>query len=263
MLRPDISLFFFNPITKQKIELLPVDIFFTAMCFTSPPTSSDCQVLGLSNYQRMIGIIRRGLVTWKWGDYGNTLFSLSTHSPVFYKSSFYFLDNAGNVGVCHSGEPSWTIHRTKLFKKGSHEEVARQSFLLEVDGKLLGVFNPDDQMIMIKWLDIENWEWREVENLEDKMLYVSHSASFAQCDATTKGMGNRVYFPKFYDGVGVFYSLDTGKYHSVASNFSSTTSYGLKEVIEFGTWIKPNFDVLPEEELEEEELCIDSHLIIT
>ncbi|CAI9116322.1 OLC1v1017435C1 [Oldenlandia corymbosa var. corymbosa] len=252
---PNLDVLFYNPITKQKIELPRSNLAFTAMCFTSPPTSPDCQVFAIAKTRNEVNIIRHGEQSWQLHYFGilKRKFYFSTHNPVFHNGSFYCLDESGDVGVFHpevdddDESKKFTIHYTSFKKTGWRQlrkGKIRQSFLLENDGKLFGIFNRIDNGINIMWLDTESWKWLAVHDLPNKSLFVSHSESFA-----IKGIGNRVYFPKFHDKVGVYYSLDRLKYYSVAGNFSSTSSYELDEVIEFGVWIRPNFDLVHESQL--------------
>ncbi|CAI9102185.1 OLC1v1000411C1 [Oldenlandia corymbosa var. corymbosa] len=255
MSRPNLDLFFYNPVTTQKVLLPRSDIAFTAMCFSSPPTSLECQVFGIAN-DDCIGIIRRGEKTWRIHAVKG-LFAMSTHNPVFYNGAYYCLDRKnGDIGVCCPDESAvhkiFKIRQTHLFKterKGRRQiiKAIRQSFLLEDDGKLYGIFNRHDDGITVQCLNLKSWRWQPVLDFPNKSLFVSHSASFVF--PTTKHVANRVYFPKFHDEVGIFYSLNTMKYHSVAGSFSSKTSYELEEIMEFGTWIKPNFNRVPEAEL--------------
>ncbi|CAI9114716.1 OLC1v1015498C1 [Oldenlandia corymbosa var. corymbosa] len=258
MSRPNLSLFFYNPITRQNIELPHSSTVFTAMCFTSPPTCPDCQVFGIS-YELEMGVIRRGEKSWEVQDHmmANGMLKVSTHSPLYYNGAFYCLDLDGNVAVYHPLDDEQTrfkLHYTNLFKRvegmqQEEREGIQQSFLLEDNGKLLGVFNRCDRGITVQCLDLASWEWRPVLDLANKCLFVSHSASFVMSDPTTKGIGNRVYLPKFYNRVGVFYCLDAMKYFSITRNFCSKTSYDLDDGGEYAAWIKPNYDVVPEAQL--------------
>ncbi|XP_027148049.1 F-box/kelch-repeat protein At1g57790-like [Coffea eugenioides] len=249
MSRFDLSLFFFNPFTKQKIELPPSGTAFRAMCFTTPPTSPDCIVFGLSTFSDDyvdIGTIERGKTDWHLEEYKNeTRFRPSTHTPVFHKGSFYCIDLAGKVGIFYpnNSENKWTV-LTRLTKRRC-ERVIRQNFLVAVDGELLAVLNHDNRKVMVERLDRTNGQWKPVQDL-GKILYVSHGACFAE-DAKIKNVV--VYFPKFRDNIGAFYSTNTGKYHSVVGDFSTKTSYDLDEITEFGTWIMPNLDIVLEEQL--------------
>ncbi|KAL7090871.1 hypothetical protein ACP275_12G069000 [Erythranthe tilingii] len=91
-------LFFFNPLTRQKFQLPPTKEPFDSVCFTSPPTCSDCFVFGIfgsSNlYEIEYGIIRFGDEEWKieWDDCESREFLYANCPPVFHNGMYYCLD---------------------------------------------------------------------------------------------------------------------------------------------------------------------------
>ncbi|CAK9157696.1 unnamed protein product [Ilex paraguariensis] len=66
MCQGDETVFFFNPFSKEKIKLpdIPICYAFTTMCFSTPPTSLDCQVFGIES----IGYDTVSIGTFKVGD---------------------------------------------------------------------------------------------------------------------------------------------------------------------------------------------------
>ncbi|KAF5945481.1 hypothetical protein HYC85_015709 [Camellia sinensis] len=85
-------------------------------------------------------------------------------------------------------------------------------------------------------------EWQDVQSLGNKMLFLSHGASLL-VEAVKEGMANKIYFPNFHGENGVFYSLDTGKYHSIVGNYSSTTPFNfVEQVSSTCTWIEAIYD---------------------
>jgi hypothetical protein len=80
--------------------------------------------------------------------------------------------------------------------------------------------------------------WIRVESLGNYMLYVSCSSSFS-VKAKTPGMENKIYFPRFCGESMVFYSLETGKYHSIESK-DVVDFYSSREKMYCG-WIEPRW----------------------
>lgn len=78
--------------------------------------------------------------------------------------------------------------------------------------------------------------WELVDNLGDKVLFVSRTTSFA-ATAPRRSMANMIYFPKIDgDNNVVFCFLDTRRYHSCSGDYSSNNSYGFMD-LNFATWI--------------------------
>ncbi|KAJ4972528.1 hypothetical protein NE237_005702 [Protea cynaroides] len=202
------SMFLFNPFTKARIELpdFPHDGGFDAFCFTSTPTSSDCIVFGIhsDSYKVKIFITHVGEESWnvyhlknkkRWRVFNciNMSVSLSSISfypsqsnPVFYGGLFYCLDEQGKLGYFDPERGRW---------------IYDQNFLVECDGNLLAVL---DQPKMI---------WKNVKSLGDWMLFLSENTCFST-KGVVRGMGNKIYIPRFYGKHSVFYSLATKRYHT-------------------------------------------------
>lgn len=91
--------------------------------------------------------------------------------------------------------------------------------------------------------------WEVVENLGDKILYISCGLCFAEKNRI-QGKGNRIYFPKFYGKGGVYYSLETKEYHSVGGDYSNKISRKFQKIDMIGykpcTWVKLKPESSPE-----------------
>ncbi|GFP91937.1 hypothetical protein PHJA_001337800 [Phtheirospermum japonicum] len=80
-------------------------------------------------------------------------------------------------------------------------------------------------------------KWELVEDIGDKVLYLSPGSSFGDT-ARTKSTANTIRFPKFRGDVAVFYSLRDRKYHSLDGEYEADNAYGLK-ILDFASWIMP------------------------
>ena len=170
--------------------------------------------------------------------YGSPRFFICS-TPVFHNQKCYCLDENGNVAVFDPNhiEDSWDFC-WKPYSKVSHMSVV-QSFIVESDGELLTVFLGNEGEFWILKLNPVTWEWMEVKDLGNKVLYLSNGASWAE-KTVFEGMGNRIYLPMLCDNSNtvVFYSLTTLKFHSDGHDFSQKDVFHMKQ-LHHSTWIEP------------------------
>lgn len=236
------------------------------MCFSSPPTSGDCVVIGVTFAGMQVGFIRRGELDWTICQFKRDSCSeLSGCTPVLYKGKFYCLYKLGRLAVFdlneYLGAPnkyscSWTV-----FSTGLPEHICdsyERSYLVEDNGELFTVFEMHDcePSVYIFSLNLSpsgsrsrmNWshmKWHEVRNLRNKMLYVSPGGLFSEL-AAVEGMRNTIYLPKVQDNSNVFYSLKTKNYHSFFSDYSTRISSNGRE-LNNSSWIIPMLTTAEEE----------------
>ena len=248
------SIFFFHPLKNEKIDLpdLPWDGLFFQFGFCSSPTSSECVVVAITSGYTMvtIGITKPGEENWTQveirfrpkhqGDklfrQGNDTFHISC-TPVFHDGNCYCLDVDGKVIVFDPKDIAGSLNFCgKSYSEVPHKSVV-QSFIVESDGELLTVFLHEEGRIWICKLNPTKGEWMKVEDLGNKVMYVSNGGSWAE-KATFQGMGNKIYLPMLYDNnVVVFYCLATGRFHSNGCDFSQKNFYHMKQLYH-STWIK-------------------------
>ncbi|KAG8366725.1 hypothetical protein BUALT_Bualt17G0109200 [Buddleja alternifolia] len=228
-----ITLFFFNPFTKQKIELPTTTSSFISACFTFPPTSPDCTVVGIFSGSTIctidFGLLKIGEREWKSKSFKNDgYFIISSCPPLCCNGVYYCLD-----------DKSREIYVFDPMEEYKWQWVRYNKYIeTKVEGDIWGVFIiEDERRVSVKKLDSSQMCWIELETLGNKCLYVSSTGSFAET-CIVDGMANIIYFNKFHGKSGVFYSLNSGMYHSVVGDFASKEGYRLAEV-DFGTWIKP------------------------
>ncbi|XP_026395914.1 F-box/kelch-repeat protein At1g57790-like [Papaver somniferum] len=138
------SVFFYNPFTKENINLpdLPVDMYsFSGISFSSSPTSSDCMVFaiqqmragdGMSN-EISIYFIKRGAALWSIFNSQNMStekFMPLHNTPVFHNGAFYCLDYNGKLGVFSLEDSNWKV----LEKPHQQFSGIYPSFLVECAG---------------------------------------------------------------------------------------------------------------------------------
>ncbi|KAL6988283.1 hypothetical protein U1Q18_014033 [Sarracenia purpurea var. burkii] len=241
------TVFFFNPFTKARIDLpdIPEEAAygFISMCFSSPPTSPDCVVVGFTSvgYSVDIGTFKFGGDEWTVVNYdnGDRSFQALRCPPVLCNGSYYFLGDSGELGVYDptddEGEGSWDI----CGKPSQKLKNSQQGYIVESDGDLLSVFiaNEGSRVYVLK-RDFSNNSWRKVESLGDKMLYLCIRTSLAET-AMVKGAGNKIYLPMFYGNEGVFYSLATRKFHCFSGTYCGNNLYDTKHM-KHCAWVKPH-----------------------
>ena len=249
-----LSIFFFHPLTKEKIGLpdIPSHTLVSEFSFYSLPTSSEeCKVVAMDNsgvISLKIFITKPREENWTrvhlFYEYEKRfLYGAMRHficcTPVFHNGKCYCLDHDGKVAVfdLKDIENSWGFCG-KPYSKVDHRLVV-QSFMVESDEELLTVFLSDEAQIWICKLNPVTREWTKVEDLGNKVLYLSNGASWVE-RTMFEGMGNKIYLPIMCPTTNniLFYSLATGKFHCHGHDFSRTNFYDMKQLHQ-STWIEP------------------------
>ncbi|CAI9091308.1 OLC1v1026299C1 [Oldenlandia corymbosa var. corymbosa] len=222
-----------------------------ALSFPHPPTSINWSVFGIFHSDKnedklIVGSIESGgrQQHWKFGVFPNEYnFRVSNAMLVYHKYQYHCLDVKGRLGKFedpHGGDVTWNIV-PRIGFKGLKLRAVNQTFLAAgEDGDIFAVVvSCDNTEVSVYKLDPFEFEWIPVENLRDRMLFLSETASFG-AKATRSAMGNKIYFPKFYGTSGVFYSLSTKKYRSYDGRFAANEPYML-ENMSTATWIQPYY----------------------
>ncbi|GFP95184.1 F-box/kelch-repeat protein at1g57790 [Phtheirospermum japonicum] len=248
MARNDNTLFFFNPSDNRALDL-PCEIGhgYTKVFFFHPPTSPDCAVVGIktSIFKQAVDIcmLKRGDYKWESFEFPTrTKFLVSHGPPVLHLGLIYFLDVKGNVARFDIINRRLVISDKCLRQQQFNYYDIKEHYLFKVKGEkaLFGVFAfHDERNVKVFRLSggPKKMKWGLVEDIGDKVLYLSHASSFG-CTAHTKIMANRIYFPKLHGDSAVFYSLSDGKYHSLEGDYSDCSAYGLKRM-DFAAWVTP------------------------
>ncbi|KAI3849663.1 hypothetical protein MKW98_026577 [Papaver atlanticum] len=230
-------LFFYNPFTKAIIKLpdLPddTDYTFRGFSFSSLPTSSDCSVFAISNYkvdEVCIAFIKRGDETWTCGILDNVylppgkkdiVFEPTLNCPVFSEENGITWDILSMVPRPTCG-------------------FIYKSYLVELEGNLLSILlGHFGKWVRIFRLDMSAMVWVKVEDLGRHVVFISNTSCIATV-APTSRMENKIYFPRLQNEKVLFYSLDSGKYHSLDSKHDGKDYSNSTENLRC-SWIEPNW----------------------
>ncbi|XP_057431989.1 uncharacterized protein LOC130724714 [Lotus japonicus] len=215
---------FFNPFTKEVKELAygPApeqrrrDIL--SLGFSHPPTSSECVIVELRGFTDMtVHTTCLGEEEWEEVYFEESKFIRASLNPCFHNGAFYYLNNDGKLGFVNVGDED--IYWEEC-EKPDAPRCARtdyyKCYLVECNGSLLSVFEGYlGNWVRVFKLDETDMQWVKVNSLENHMLFVGNQSFSAV--ANIPGMENKIYFPRFHGDYIVFYSLDTGKYHTFES----------------------------------------------
>ncbi|XP_026418016.1 uncharacterized protein LOC113313457 isoform X2 [Papaver somniferum] len=248
MLKGRFTFFFYNPLTKETIQLPELQSGYccAGITFSSLPTCSDCLVFGITQQNEeeiSICIIKRGADRWEFDFFENSdleKFMPTYNEPVFHKGSFYCVDSNGTLGVFN--EDSWEV----LKRPHGYSNAAYVSFLVECENEVLLVRILGFSVAILK-LDSLEMVWQKVESLGKHMLFISFTSCLAAI-APKSCMENKVYFPRLHDERILYYSLETGSYHSVGSTHCAKDYFDTKSWTNC-TWIEPNWSRSTSQEL--------------
>ncbi|PWA45640.1 hypothetical protein CTI12_AA515810 [Artemisia annua] len=234
-------LVFYNPFTSDIRELPPLGNYYGRFCFSAPPTSPDCVVVGFSRSNIYIHYVAREQ-TWRaihldFGDAHPYSF------PTFYGRDLYALCKEGKLGILKymGGEDySWEkdVSRAPTSSCTSHAShfltKCNQNLLLVIvgfSGESVEVFNLNSTK-----------EWEKIDGLGRHMIYISGTTCLC-IEAKYPHMENKIYFPQLHSKSkrAVFYSLETCKYDtfnpkSIEEKFVRT-SYEIHP----HAWIEPTW----------------------
>ncbi|XP_071735290.1 F-box/kelch-repeat protein At1g57790-like isoform X2 [Rutidosis leptorrhynchoides] len=247
-------LIFFNPFTDEIHEVPRAPDNLINLCFSAPPTSYDCMVVGFTTllecfvYGEYPGRERR----WRQIrlDFGGENPSSFCY-PTFCDNVVYYLRNDGELYVFEDlwiERYSWKQVGAKVPSSSSNRasfflvkcDVRLLLVIVDVDGESVEVFkliNDDDD-------DSVKKRWEKIESLGRYMIYISDSTCLC-IEAKIHEMENKIFFSRLHSKKRnniVFYSLDTCKYHTFNGkniqepfdNFFGTTQFLFPH-----TWIEP------------------------
>ncbi|KAL3641155.1 hypothetical protein CASFOL_016123 [Castilleja foliolosa] len=253
MSRVNHTLFFFDPFNNQKIELLCKPSHgYTTFCFSHPPTSPDCVIVGFVTIYEgdkaivKICVLTHGSDTWEERRYKHPKikFRVSRGAPVFHRGLIYLSSVKGDVATFdikkHGCKTAWVVNN-KCLKDYRYNKEIKEHFLFKIRGEEEALFcvmlvNEERNVKLYRFSE-PRMKWKLEKDIGDKVLHLSYYSSSGDT-AHLKCMANRIYFPRFHVDSAVYYSFATGMYHSHNGHFSSTNSYDIKR-LDFATWIMP------------------------
>ncbi|KAI3688169.1 hypothetical protein L1987_81878 [Smallanthus sonchifolius] len=201
------SMMLFNPFTSN-IRKLPnlKDIFLESFCFSAPPSSPDCMVVGFCGPMICIHFVAREPASWfKIGlNFGGVTLSFFQF-PTSCGRDLYALNSEGQLSVftdiCEDDDFSWVdvnIAPTSCCKSFTRYFLVKrdQDILLVIFGGSVDLFELD--------------KWEKIDGLGKYMIYICDTTCLC-IEARTPEMENKIYFAALHSENGkiVFYSLDT------------------------------------------------------
>ncbi|KAF5189931.1 F-box family protein [Thalictrum thalictroides] len=252
-------LFFFNPLTMENIKLPDNEEWHLlyGVSFSSPPTSSDCVVFGITQYHEKFVemLIYSKNDEDSWYDFRVDTkvpyeFMASDCNPLFCDGVFYCLSKDGKLGCFNPMESEdddliWKVLPVPpvfCFSKLMDFTTDIRGFIGEYDGEIISVFvGVDGKQIEVYKLDRSELKWVKLDNLGDKVLFLGQKTCML-VTARLKGIENRIYLPRFKENANVFYSLRSGQYHwfgakETRADWIDTSEHWNCE------WILPTFPV--------------------
>ncbi|PWA41622.1 hypothetical protein CTI12_AA552510 [Artemisia annua] len=217
-------LVFFNPFTFDSHDLPPVYFNLRSLCFSAPPTSPDCMVVGFSIYHVHIHLVAREeswrMFTLDLG--GSDLYCpiYSGYSPTFKNGrDLYVLYNKGQLDVFKDlGQKEYSQKQVVAEAPESCCRSPAQYYLMKCHQHLLQVIvgEPGENVeVFAINMKKSTKTWKKMYSLGKHMIYISGISSFC-IEAKSPEMENKIYFPRVHSGNGkvVFYSLETCRYHT-------------------------------------------------
>nr|GEW67660.1 hypothetical protein [Tanacetum cinerariifolium] len=265
MYKTDGALVFFNPFTNDMRELPHVN-FLDSCCFSAPPTSPDCMVVGFSLMEELYicvhflagepswQIINRNPYDYRFPTFcGGDLYVLC--GKHFFRQTSndkgihvfrnlgqedYFWESVTNEAptqarrfLANLGQEDSVTNEAPTQAKHFLAKCVKHCFLVVMGefGKSIEVFNLNDS----------SNKWENVDGLGKHMIYISGSTCLC-IEAKAPHMENKIYFPRLHSGKIVFYSLETRRYHTFNGKMVEKSFVDLTKT-EYHTnphvWIEP------------------------
>ncbi|CAL1388422.1 unnamed protein product [Linum trigynum] len=107
------------------------------------------------------------------------------------------------------------------------------------------------KFLQVYALNQETIAWKKLDDLEDKMLFVSTTSALSATNSRDRitSLGNKVFLDRFKEKDGVFYSLATKRFHTFWSGYNNDDWCNTKEYLNC-TWIEPSFKTNTKDELQ-------------
>ncbi|XP_055962152.1 F-box protein At4g00893-like [Mercurialis annua] len=263
--RMNCSLFFFNPFTREKIELPPYTfddddgdeeedneefyLHFTRLAFSAPPTSEECYVTGVSN---KFYLLKVGWTNWLNLDIPDDIrLEVSRCQPIVEEGTCYYLAKGGRLILLDFKKRDYSLAGesfSEFLLDNSHDPLAGdflvdvyRTYLVKHGQEIFCVLVTEEQNhVYVKGMNLseKTKSWRNIDHLDRKMLFLSYGTSFLKLGSAS-GTNNKIYFPKLHQNQSVFFSLSTHSYHSFSGNYSSRLPYDVKELTNCA-WIQPS-----------------------
>ncbi|PWA86318.1 hypothetical protein CTI12_AA140910 [Artemisia annua] len=206
------SLVFFNPFTNDLRKLPEASYSFYTACFSAPPTSPDCMVVGFSVGDECLVLIHYIARESSWRTVRVGAEPDSVRFPTFSGQDIYVLGGDGKlIGVKELGEESDSSTFVESRGPVSCSTSPTRRYLMKCDQDLLRVIvgKFGERVEVFKW-DVSKGEWEKIDSLGNHMIYICDTTCLC-IEAKTREMENKIYFPILHSKTKkiVFYSLKT------------------------------------------------------
>ncbi|KAI3677057.1 hypothetical protein L1987_86675 [Smallanthus sonchifolius] len=244
-----LSLMLFNPFTND-IRKLPPSGYIKSICFSAPPTSSDCMVAGFVS--KSIFAVRFHFVNQSpdWDGFNVDFDEINPRSisfPTLYGRDVYVLEAGGRLDVYKIMEEDGSFWEVVAEAPGGCPSAAK-CFLVKCEEHRLLLVRMDEygESVEVFKLNQTTQEWERVDGLGRHMIYICDTACLCM-EAKTPEMENKIYFPQLHSKNGkiVFYSLETCRYHTFNDRKLEEESLvdflGTKSILSHHAWIEPSW----------------------
>ncbi|XP_076911450.1 F-box/kelch-repeat protein At1g57790-like [Bidens hawaiensis] len=240
----DCELLLFNPFTSNICKLPAAPYYFESLCFSAPPTSTECMVVGCASHFVCVHFVSQEASSWH--TYRFDIPPYCFRFPAFSGRDIWALCNNDKILTLRDiGEGySLDVVKHKVPRvRGSHTE-----YYLSKCGEhlLLIIVNDLGESVEVFKLNESTKEWEKIDDLGKHMIYISEDSCIC-LEAKASQMGNKIYFPRLLRSKGtkiVFYSLETRKFHTFDDkNVQESFGFDLSVTYWYNlpyTWIEPN-----------------------
>jgi hypothetical protein len=224
-------------------------------CFSAPPTSPDCMVVGFSRVGSWHVFVHfvSGESTWHRYNLNDNPYCLQFRiAPYYFNfptfSGRYIYALCNNERIEAFGDVTGNGYRWKLVANNAPSRSGAQYFLSSCDQHLLLVIVGElGGSVEVFKVDESTQEWEKIDDLGNHMIYICNTSCVC-LEAKSPEMGNKIYFPMLLhdaDTKIVFYSLETCRYHtfdgkkiheSFGVDFIGTKHFGHPHA-----WIEPSW----------------------
>ncbi|PWA81719.1 hypothetical protein CTI12_AA185170 [Artemisia annua] len=210
-------LVFYNPFTSDLRKLPEADNNFMSLCFSAPPTSPDCMVVGFPGTYEWLVMIHFVAREPSWRTLHVGVEPKSLQFPTFVGQDLYFLGSEGElIGFKDLGEEDYSLTILEAKVPISCCITLTEYYLIKCDQDLLKVIISKfgELVDVFKWNDPKK-EWLEVDSLGKHVIYICDTTCLS-IEAKIPEMENKIFFPLLYSKNKkiVFYSLKTCMYHT-------------------------------------------------
>ena len=238
-------LVFFNPFTNDLRELPETEHDLESLCFSAPPTSPDCMVVGFTTERVYIHYVNKKR-TWR-----GLRFDINP-SPVcssgFYGQDLYVSCEQGELFVINNiGKRGNSWERVEAEAPKGYCRSPTQYFITNCDqhNLLVSVGKYGEAVEVFMHNEYEE-KWEKIDSVGKHTIYICGAAGFC-IEAKEPKMENKIFFPRLHtkNRRVVFYSLDTCRYHTFdAQNFQEEhleDFFGTTHHLSLNVWIEPSW----------------------